>query len=311
MTQLRLPVPAPRELAGTQALYEKMLRAEIDPLAQVFSVYDVRAQSLAASGGATDFGEYFTYFSLFLVFSALLLAALFFKLGVEQRLREIGLLQALGLNPAAVGSLFLGEALVLSLLGGLAGIVGAVAYGAAIMYGLRTWWLGAVGTTALSLHVGPSSLISGALSGVVVAAACIWWTLRSLRGVSARSLLAGDQKMVREPWSSRAGKKDSRSVLARVCAAGGGAHRGRGHATCGPGGRVLWRGRIGPARHAVLGGHLAAARPNWRASGAWLVGSLAPGMAKCHQSSCAQCALHRPDRIGNICHRRGRSLQTR
>ena len=39
------------------------LRAELDPLALGFSVYDVRAQSLAASAGATDFGEYFTYFS--------------------------------------------------------------------------------------------------------------------------------------------------------------------------------------------------------------------------------------------------------
>ena len=49
------------------------------------SVRDVRGEGLAASRGATDFGEYFTYFSFFLVASALLLAALFFRLGVEQR----------------------------------------------------------------------------------------------------------------------------------------------------------------------------------------------------------------------------------
>ena len=90
-----------------------------------FSVYDVRAQSLAASAGATDFGEYFTYFSTFLVVSALLLAGLFFKLGVEQRLQEVGLLQALGLDPAAIRRLFVGEALVLSLASAaLVGIAG-------------------------------------------------------------------------------------------------------------------------------------------------------------------------------------------
>ena len=50
----------------------------------------MRAEGLAASRGATDFGEYFLYFSFFLVISALLLTALFFKLGIEQRLREIG-----------------------------------------------------------------------------------------------------------------------------------------------------------------------------------------------------------------------------
>ena len=56
---------------------------------------------LAASRGATDFGEYFTYFSFFLVASALLLAALFFRLGVEQRAREVGLLRAVGFTHAA------------------------------------------------------------------------------------------------------------------------------------------------------------------------------------------------------------------
>ena len=58
-------------------------------------------EGLAASRGATDFGEYFVYFSFFLVVSALLLAALFFRLGVEQRAREVGLLRAVGFTHAA------------------------------------------------------------------------------------------------------------------------------------------------------------------------------------------------------------------
>ena len=62
-------------------------------------VRDVRAAGLDASTGATDFGEYFVYFSFFLVVSALLLTSLFFKLGVEQRLREVGLLRAVGFGP--------------------------------------------------------------------------------------------------------------------------------------------------------------------------------------------------------------------
>ncbi len=42
--------------------------------------------------------QYFVYFSFFLVVSALLLAALFFKLGVEQRAREVGLLRVGGIR---------------------------------------------------------------------------------------------------------------------------------------------------------------------------------------------------------------------
>ena len=81
----------------------------------------MRAEGLAASRGATDFGEYFTYFSFFLVASAVVLAALFFKLGVEQRGREVGLLRAVGFTPSAVRRLFVAEALVLSVAGSVLG----------------------------------------------------------------------------------------------------------------------------------------------------------------------------------------------
>jgi putative ABC transport system permease protein len=168
------------------------LRSAIDPLALGLTVSNVRAQSLSASGGATDFGEYFVYFSFFLVVSALVLAALFFKLGVEQRVREVGLLRAVGFGPAQVQRQFLGEGLLLAVAGGVLGVLGALAYAAVIMHGLRTWWVDAVGTMALALHVTPASLAAGAIGGVVAAVACIWWTLRSLGRISERSLLAGE-----------------------------------------------------------------------------------------------------------------------
>jgi ABC-type lipoprotein release transport system permease subunit len=191
LTALRLVPPPGAPLAEARDHYEQALLDDLDPLAMGFSVYDVRAQSLAASNGATDFGEYFTYFSTFLVVSALLLAGLFFKLGVEQRLQEVGLLQALGLDPAAIRRLFVGEGVILAAVGGLVGIAGAIAYSALIMLGLRTWWVDAVGTTALELYVDPLSLIAGAVAVVAIAVASIWWSLRALATASTRSLLKG------------------------------------------------------------------------------------------------------------------------
>jgi putative ABC transport system permease protein len=171
--------------------FAERLRASVDPLTLGLAVRDVRAESLLAARGATDFGEYFLYFSFFLVVSALMLAALFFKLGVEQRAREVGVLRALGFGPGAVRRLFVGEGLVLASAGGVLGMAGALGYASFIMWALRTWWLEAVGTTALSLHVSPTSLAGGAIGGVVAAVACIWWTLRSLSRISERGLLAG------------------------------------------------------------------------------------------------------------------------
>ena len=217
LTALRLVPPEGAPLTQVREEYEHALLGELDPLAMGFSVYDVRAQGLAASGGATDFGEYFTYFSFFLVVSALLLAGLFFKLGIEQRLQEVGLLQALGLDPPAIRRLFVGEALVLAGIGGIVGVAGAIAYSALIMLGLRTWWVDAVGTTALTLHVDPISLIAGALAVVAIAVASIWWSLRALATASARSLLMGSDPTAQKPLNKGAKValgSDPRTVLA-------------------------------------------------------------------------------------------------
>jgi len=155
------------------------------------TVVDVRAQNVSASVGATDFGAYFSYFSFFLVVSALLLTALFFRLGIEQRLREIGVLRAAGFSVAAIQRLFLLEGVVVAIAGALVGVVLAIGWAALMMHGLRTWWVGAVGTTALALHVDPVTLVGGAVGGVVAALVCIWLTVRAVRKYSPRELLSG------------------------------------------------------------------------------------------------------------------------
>jgi ABC-type antimicrobial peptide transport system permease subunit len=193
LTSLRIK-PA-SSIADDQALktLTSNLKADLDPPQMGFQVLPARAQGLEASRGATDFGEYFLYFSFFLVISALLLAALFFKLGIEQRLREIGTLQAIGFSAAKIRRLFLIEAFILAIAGSLLGLIGAVAYGYLILVGLRTWWVDAVGTTLLTLHVSALSLGLGAAGGVFAVVISIAWTLRRLGRASTRSLLSGAQ----------------------------------------------------------------------------------------------------------------------
>jgi putative ABC transport system permease protein len=191
------PEPAPPKGGTPNALNDRVaefrsaLQTKLEPSQRGLSISPVRSQGLEASRGATDFGEYFLYFSFFLVISALLLAALFFKLGIEQRLREIGTLQAIGFSASKIRRLFLAEGVALSIAGSFLGLVGAVAYGQLILLGLRTWWVDAVGTTLLTLHVSILSLALGGAGGVVAALVCIVWTLRRLGKSSARSLLSG------------------------------------------------------------------------------------------------------------------------
>jgi ABC-type lipoprotein release transport system permease subunit len=216
-TSLRIAAPPGQPLGDALARYAATLRQNIDPVSLGLAAQQVRTEGLTASRGATDFGEYFTYFSFFLVLSALLLAALFFRLGVEQRAKEIGLLRAVGFSTSRVRMLFIREGLLLAALGSLAGVVGAVGYAWLMMTGLGSWWSGAVGTSALHLHVAPVSLLFGAAGAMIAAVFCIAWTMRGLAKVSERSLVAGNLT----PASSVVGIPRSRRAPAIAASAFG------------------------------------------------------------------------------------------
>jgi putative ABC transport system permease protein len=202
LTSLRLITSPGKDPGAYLESLKQSLRATLDPTENGFSISPVRLEGVEASRGATDFGEYFVYFSFFLVAGSLLLASLFFKLGIEQRLREIGTLRAVGFPSASVRSLFLREGLVLATAGSIFGAGGAVGYGELMMFGLRTWWVGAVGTTSLTLHVSALSLLLGAAGGIAIALLCIVWTLRTLTRSSPRSLLTGSLDAVIQSGST-------------------------------------------------------------------------------------------------------------
>ena len=190
VTSLRV-VPATGPPEAVAETYRVALRSALDPLQAGFVVYPARGLALEAAAGVTDFGEYFTYFSFFLVVSALLLASLFFRLGVEQRLTEIGTLRALGFDETRVRRIFWTEGSVLAFAGSLLGVAGAVGYAGLIMWGLRTWWVDAVGTTLLTLHVSPMALGAGVTGGMLAAVGSIAWTLRGVAAATPRALISG------------------------------------------------------------------------------------------------------------------------
>jgi putative ABC transport system permease protein len=212
-TSLRFAVPNGSEASAFADRFAGELKQVLNPAALGITAQPVRRQALLASTGATDFGEYFTYFSFFIVVSALMLAVLFFRLGVEQRLRQIGVLRASGFSIGRIRSLLLVEAMALAIVGSALGVLGALGYGRVIVYGLRTWWIGAVGTTQLTLHVSPSALIEGALGGIVAAALCVFVSLRAVGKIAPRALLSA-QSIGQEPAADeRIGRRNRRLAL--------------------------------------------------------------------------------------------------
>jgi len=216
LTSIRVESPGNQLSSDVVNKYSETLRKALDPALMGLQAVAVRDEGQAASRGATDFGEYFLYFSFFLVVSALMLTTLFFKLGIEQRAREIGTLQAIGFSDASVRRLFLVEGTLLAGIGSLLGLGGAIGYASLLMYGLRTWWVGAVGTTALTLHISWLWLVVGAVGGIAAAIVCIYFTLRRLGRSSTRNLLAGS---IDAEDFSRSGAAAQRKMRLRRAAA--------------------------------------------------------------------------------------------
>ena len=172
--------------------FRAALSNELDPVPLGLAVLPVKARGLAAAAGTTDFAGLFLGFSLFLILSAAILVSLLFRLGVERRAGEVGLEAALGFDRRRVRRLQFAEGAVVVLAGGVLGSAAAVGYAAALLWALRTLWVGAVGTTVLELSVTPASLAVGFVSAALLAAAAVWWGLRRLGRLSTRRLLAGE-----------------------------------------------------------------------------------------------------------------------
>ncbi|MEX0678847.1 MAG: ABC transporter permease [Pirellulales bacterium] len=195
----------------------------LDPASLGFAFRPIKRLGLEASRGTTSFDGLFVGFSLFIMVASLLLVALLFRLGIEQRAKEIGVLRAVGMSHRKIFGVLAAEGLIVTAIGSLLGVGAGVGYAWLMLVGLTTWWLSAISTPFLGLYVTPLSLIIGYLGGLIVSLLTVLWTLRSLGRISVRRLLAGEA--VGDRWTTRAASRRSlwaagaMLVLAAACVA--------------------------------------------------------------------------------------------
>ncbi len=171
---------------------EKKILANLKPEELGLRFEPVREQALKAASESQDFGGLFLGFSFFLIIAALLLMAMLFQFGLEQRASEIGTLLALGFTPKQVRKVFRREGVALAFIGGIIGAVGGIYFAKAMLHGLTTVWRDAVGATNLSFHVTGQTLGIGLFASVVVSSFTLWLALRRFVKLSPRELLAGE-----------------------------------------------------------------------------------------------------------------------
>jgi ABC-type antimicrobial peptide transport system permease subunit len=171
---------------------ERKILANLKPEELGLRFEPVREQALKAARESQDFGGLFLGFSFFLIIAALLLMAMLFQFGLEQRAAEIGTLLALGFTPKQVRKIFLREGAALALGGGIIGAVGGIYFAKAMLHGLSTVWRDAVGATSLSFHVTSQTLVVGLLASVVVSTITLGLALRRFVKLAPRELLVGE-----------------------------------------------------------------------------------------------------------------------
>ena len=157
--------------------FESQLLAGLLPTQLGFEVRDVKTDGLAAASGGTDFGGLFIGLSFFVLFAAVLLAFLLFKLYLGFRKTEIGTLTALGFSFSAIRKLFVAEASVFVLAGILLGIPFSIWYNHLILKAINTIWVDIVRTSIVNIHIRPVSLLMGSLIIAAMSITAIWFIL--------------------------------------------------------------------------------------------------------------------------------------
>ena len=198
VTSYRIAAPEELPVGGDEQIqFEDRLKQElVDQLARDgerlgMQFTPVKRSQLKASAGATPFDVLFLALSFFIIAAALMLVSLLFRLGVEQRAQEIGILLAVGLVRKLVGRLQIAEGAIISAVGALFGVIVGVGYAWLMLAGLRSWWVGATVTPFLQFHWTWKSLVLGYILGELICLVTIAWSIRRLRKVAPRRLLGG------------------------------------------------------------------------------------------------------------------------
>lgn len=190
LTSIRLAPPGGQTVEQFAKTFEGVLLRNLTPAAVGMAFQPVKSLDLAASDGSTDFGQLFLAFSFFLIVSAALLVGLLFRLNIERRAAEVGVLLAVGVSTGRVRLWLLAEGFVVALAGSLVGLVGAFIYARGILAGLTGRWRQAVNTPFIEFHWSLWSIEIGLVASLAVAMVAIVWSVSGLGKTRIPSLLS-------------------------------------------------------------------------------------------------------------------------
>ena len=175
----------------TRESFESELKKHLELTDLGMHVREPVKEARMAVEQSMDFGGLFAALSFFLIVAALVLVALLFAFGLEQRSGQIGTLLATGFRQWDVRILLMVEGGIVSFIGATLGALGGIAYTKAALWALGSVWQGAVAGLEFTYHAKWLSVALGILIVHVMAKTALWFASRRIVKTPPRELLAG------------------------------------------------------------------------------------------------------------------------
>ena len=161
--------------------YKRVFAENITPADLGMAVEPIREMGVQAAKNGTDFSGLFIGLSFFLLIAGIVLTSLLFRLNLETRSTQVGLLDALGFKQKQVRGFYLWEGFTVALLGGILGIIVSVFYTQLVFKILNTLWFDIVRTDVLMIKIYPSTVAMGLVISLLVSLAAIYISVSSFQ----------------------------------------------------------------------------------------------------------------------------------
>ncbi|MCP4552165.1 MAG: ABC transporter permease, partial [Bacteroidetes bacterium] len=158
--------------------FESDVLRQLSPIDLNLQFLEVKEIGKLAANNGVGFGELFLSLSFFVIAAGVLLTTLLYSLHVESRKSETGVLSALGFSQKQIIKIRFSESFFIALIGGITGSILGVLYNLGLVEGLNSVWSDIVRTRDLEVFIKPSTLITGAMSGIVIALFIIYLVSR-------------------------------------------------------------------------------------------------------------------------------------
>ena len=168
--------------------YNQLFATEINPADLGMAVEPIREQGLHAAQNGTDFSGLFIGMSFFILVASIVLTSLLFRLNLETRSAQVGLLAALGFQQKQVRGFYLLEGLVIAFVGGIIGVIVSLFYTQFVFKILNSLWFDIVRTNVLEVKILPITLLVGLAISLLVSFIAIFVSVRKFQNRKAVEL---------------------------------------------------------------------------------------------------------------------------